>query len=303
MQREEEEEVAQSSPRLMPSSWGYFGSICRIGGLISIGGLVLGSFLRGKHHNPPPWDYVSAAIGWGYFLAWGISFLPQIHSNYVRRSIAGQSTEFVFLNTLGFAAYSVYAVLFYCSDVIRESYRERFGNDNSVALNDVIFALWALFWCSVNVWQVFAYGDVKYHCNCTATAAFALLLFTAWAFALRLGFGGTFSYLDLLYATSMIKLSVTVVKYIPQIVMNYRRQMTIGWSMGNVMLDFAGGVLSIAQMVIDSVSTSDWSSTFGNPIKLLLGGISIFYDGIFFVQHFILYSENNTRKCSLISIQ
>jgi hypothetical protein len=30
--------------------------------------------------------------------------------------------------------------------------------------------------------------------------------------------------------------------------MNYRRKSTLGWSIGNVLLDFSGGLLSIVQM-------------------------------------------------------
>lgn len=37
-----------------------------------------------------------------------------------------------------------------------------------------------------------------------------------------------------------------------QAYMNYRRQSTVGWSIGNVLLDFSGGTLSILQMIIES---------------------------------------------------
>jgi hypothetical protein len=37
------------------------------------------------------------------------------------------------------------------------------------------------------------------------------------------------------------------VKYIPQVVLNQRRQSTVGWSIWNVLLDFTGGTLSLVQ--------------------------------------------------------
>ncbi len=58
------------------------------------------------------------------------------------------------------------------------------------------------------------------------------------------------SWLDFLYACSYAKLAVTLVKYVPQARMNYRRKSTMGWSIGNVLLDFAGGLLSLMQMFI-----------------------------------------------------
>ena len=38
--------------------------------------------------------------------------------------------------------------------------------------------------------------------------------------------------------------------------MNFRRKSTDGWSIGNVLLDFAGGTLSILQMFIISYNYS-----------------------------------------------
>ena len=40
--------------------------------------------------------------------------------------------------------------------------------------------------------------------------------------------------------------------------MNYRRKSTDGWSIGNVMLDFTGGSLSILQMFLQSYNNGKW---------------------------------------------
>ena len=90
-------------------------------------------------------------------------------------------------------------------------------------------------------------------------------------------------------AVGYIKLLVTCVKYTPQAWKNYKAKSTAGWSITQILLDFLGGVLSIAQLVIDSSLQSDWSGITGNPVKLGLGQVSIFFDIIFMVQHFILY--------------
>lgn len=34
--------------------------------------------------------------------------------------------------------------------------------------------------------------------------------------------------------------------------MNYTRKSTIGWSIGNVLLDFTGGILSMLQMMLNA---------------------------------------------------
>ena len=80
-----------------------------------------------------------------------------------------------------------------------------------------------------------------------------------------------------------------MVKYVPQAWANYQRQSTRGWSIDQILLDFTGGVLSIAQLVIDSSLQDDWSGISGNPVKLVLGSVSIFFDVVFMVQHYWLY--------------
>ncbi|KAM0136769.1 hypothetical protein ACHAPC_001528 [Botrytis cinerea] len=100
------------------------------------------------------------------------------------------------------------------------------------------------------------------------------------------------AWIDVVYVISYVKLVITTVKYMPQVLTNYRNRSTTGWSIGGILLDFAGGVLSILQLGIDSYLQGDWSGVTGNPVKLMLGNVSIFFDVIFIVQHYILYKGN-----------
>jgi cystinosin len=85
----------------------------------------------------------------------------------------------------------------------------------------------------------------------------------------------------------------------PQALMNYRNQSTTGWSIAQILLDFAGGILSIAQLGIDSYLQGDWSGITGNPVKLALGNISIFFDVIFITQEFYLYSGKRSKELAV----
>lgn len=96
-------------------------------------------------------------------------------------------------------------------------------------------------------------------------------------------------WLDVIYAMGYVKLLITVVKYTPQILTNFRNRSTKGWSIFTILFDLVGGVLSIAQLCVDSYIQRDWSGITGNPVKLALGNVSIIYDIIFIVQHYILY--------------
>ena len=48
--------------------------------------------------------------------------------------------------------------------------------------------------------------------------------------------------------------------------------------------------------MIDSSLQSDWSGITGNPIKLGLGQVSIFFDILFMVQHYILYRDKGKER-------
>jgi cystinosin len=111
---------------------------------------------------------------------------------------------------------------------------------------------------------------------------------------------GSLTWLNVLYYLSTAKLAITIVKYIPQVYENYRRKSTVGWNIWNVLLDFAGGSLSICQLMIDCGSTGNWSGITGDPVKFLLGFVSIVFDIIFMVQHYIIY-RNDGVDGSVIS--
>lgn len=105
-------------------------------------------------------------------------------------------------------------------------------------------------------------------------------------------------WLDAVYAVGYVKLWITLIKYTPQVAANYRNKSTVGWSIWQILLDFAGGVLSISQLMIDSSMQGDWSGVTGNPVKFALGQVSMIYDLIFFTQHYVLYrggSDDNKR--------
>jgi cystinosin len=81
----------------------------------------------------------------------------------------------------------------------------------------------------------------------------------------------------------------------PQVLTNHRNRSTEGWSIAQILLDFVGGILSILQLGIDSYLQRDWSGITGNPVKLALGNISIFFDIIFIVQHYYMFPSKRGK--------
>ena len=95
------------------------------------------------------------------------------------------------------------------------------------------------------------------------------------------------------------KVFISLIKYIPQVISNYKRKSTIGWNIHNILLDFTGGAFSFGQNIVDSFRddfsvTSDGQPKGLNIAKFALSFISMFFDIIFMTQHYILYKDSNS---------
>uniref|UniRef100_A0A3Q3MZ87 Cystinosin, lysosomal cystine transporter n=1 Tax=Mastacembelus armatus TaxID=205130 RepID=A0A3Q3MZ87_9TELE len=214
---------------------------------------------------------ISQVIGWIYFLAWSVSFYPQVWENWRRKSVVGLNFDFLALNLTGFIAYSVFNIGLLWVPYIKEEFLKRNPNGiNPVNANDVFFSLHAVLLCLVYISQAVLYERGGQKVSWTALC----LLLIGWTFALVslfLTVAKQITWLDYLYYLSYIKLVVTLIKYVPQAYMNYRRQSTEGWSIGNVLLDLTGGILSILQMILQSYNNEFCSITSLSPLGMSTG--------------------------------
>lgn len=209
-------------------------------------------FLRILVANTSSIIYISLVIGWIYFVAWSISFYPQIWVNYKRKSVVGLNFDFIALNLVGFIMYSLFNIGLYWIPEIQAEYASRFPKGvNPVLLNDVVFALHAVLATSITIYQCFKYDRAEQRVSVTARCILGLFLAVI-LISMGLVAGDVILWLDFLYICSYVKLSITLIKYIPQAVMNYRRKSTQGWSIGNILLDFTGGSLSMLQMILNA---------------------------------------------------
>ncbi|KAF2141639.1 uncharacterized protein K452DRAFT_318611 [Aplosporella prunicola CBS 121167] len=252
---------------------------------------------------------VSRVFGWIYFFSWSLSFYPQPLLNWRRRSTYGFSVDFPTLNVLGFTAYTIQTSALLYSPTIRSQYAYRYpaAPEPTVRFNDFFFAahafvislvIYSQFWH-----KVWGFRDTKQRISSVSLGVFWGCVLGLVIVMLMAGFGGnggydpsTWAWIDVIYATGYVKLLVTVVKYIPQAWINYKRKSTVGWSIVPIFFDLTGGVLSLLQLVIDSLLQGDWSGVTGNPAKFGLGNVSIFFDIIFMVQHFVLYRHAKDVK-------
>merc|ERR1712004_25594 len=132
-------------------------------------------------------ELVSTIIGWIYFVAWSVSFWPQIVENFRRKSVIGLNFDFLSLNLVGFTLYGCFNVF--------------------------------LFWVGSIQSFIFERGNQSVSKGCLAILG-GIAVFIAVTFVLAIV--SVISWLDMLYYFSYVKLGITIIKF-PQAYMNFRR--------------------------------------------------------------------------------
>ncbi|CAD5211933.1 unnamed protein product [Bursaphelenchus okinawaensis] len=238
--------------------------------------------------------FLIMATGWIYFVAWSVSFYPQIWLNFRRKSVEGLNFDFLYLNIIGFTCYSIYNVFMFFDEEVQELYElEKPRSVIPVFPNDVVFALHALVACIITGLQCFIYERgqqrISYICWGWSSTLIAISLGCLGASLFK-----AINWLQFINYLSYIKLAVTASKYLPQAILNFKRKSTVGWSIGNILLDFTGGSMDILQMILQAVNTDDWSGFTGNKVKFGLGIVSMGFDVLFIIQHYCLYRHTES---------
>uniref|UniRef100_A0A182TFS6 Cystinosin homolog n=1 Tax=Anopheles melas TaxID=34690 RepID=A0A182TFS6_9DIPT len=236
-----------------------------------------------------PLMIISLMVGWSYTACWSAGYYPQIWLNYRRKSVVGLSFDFLYINIVGHISYVVFNVFLYWNTFVENEYYQRhpFGL-NPVIGNDIGFAVHAVFGTGFTIFQCWIYETGGNSVSKPAKAIIVTYLLVMFA-TMGCAMWNVMHWLDFLYVLSYIKLSTTMIKYFPQAYMNYRRKSTEGFEIMNRLLDLAGGLFSILQMVINAWNFDDWRSIGGDPVKFGLGIFSILFDLVFMFQHYILY--------------
>ena len=246
--------------------------------------------------------YLSAVFGWIYFVAWSISFYGQLIENFRRKSVKGLNFDFEIYNLVGFTGYTIYTVRGYIDDNL---------GTGIVQIQDIFFAAHALLITLITIIQILYFYDPSDKDQKVSNITITIILVMIWGAILLVIVENGFEYYDphvkenrkyifnsLVYL-GWCKVVISLIKYIPQVVSNFRRRSTIGWNIHNILLDFTGGAFSFGQNIIDSFRdefsiTSDDQSKGLNIAKYALSIISMLFDIVFMVQHYILFKNSNS---------
>lgn len=215
-----------------------------------------------------------------------------LHGNHSNQTcVVGLSFDFLALNLTGFVAYSVFNIGLLWVPYIQEEFLLKYPNGvNPVDINDAFFSLHAVALTLIVILQCCLYERGNQRVS-RPSIGFLVL---AWLFVLVtmiVAAVGVTTWLQFLFCFSYIKLIITLIKYFPQAYMNFYYKSTKGWSIGGVLLDFTGGSFSLLQMFLQSYNNDQWTLIFGDPTKFGLGVFTIFFDIVFFIQHFYLYRK------------
>ncbi|PSS30176.1 Cystinosin like [Actinidia chinensis var. chinensis] len=234
-------------------------------------------------------EVLSSVLGWIAFAAWSISFYPQVILNFRRKSVVGLNFDFVVLNLTKHSSYLIYNASLFFSSVVQRQYREKYGFNQiiPVAANDVAFSAHAVLLTAFTLFQIAIYERGNQKVSKTSIA----IVSVAWLSAAVCVFIAlpSHSWLWLVSCFNTLQVVMTVIKYIPQAVMNFQRKSTVGFSIGNILLDLLGGVTNYGQMAVQSIDQNSWVNFYGNIGKTLLSLVSIFFDLLFILQHYVLY--------------
>ena len=251
--------------------------------------------------NNPWYRVFSSVVGYNYFVLWSVCFYPQVLLNYRRKSTKGLSNDFALLNFMGWTFYSAYLTSMYFDEEIQDMYEERFRNESStVQSNDVAFSIHAMILSFIYLVQIVYYGKSGYSFPLKPLTWVLVLgmLIPSVIFPILLGLGllPYSAWLDYFYMLSFFKICCTLTKYSKQVVLNWKRQSTSGWNIWYNFLECTGGSLSMLQIIFDSIDMQDITGITGNMAKLALGLATLFFDAIFFTQHYVLYPSEGQSK-------
>ncbi|KAI9179508.1 hypothetical protein H9P43_004834 [Blastocladiella emersonii ATCC 22665] len=243
---------------------------------------------------------ISAIIGWAYFVAWSVSFYPQLILNYRRKSVEGLSLDFLAYNIIGFSCYATYTLSYAWWPLVQDEYKRRNdGRANLVAPNDVFFAAHAWVLTVATGIQALSYRERTHTISKFARVVIAVVLIAITVVVIWRVQRPAQGVLDIMNFLGTVKLCMSLIKYIPQMYNNFKDKSTEGWSIENIVLDATGGILSFAQLFLDAYleatsggkNGAGWlgNAFSGNTTKLGLSLLSLAFDSIFLVQHFVLY--------------
>jgi len=233
---------------------------------------------------------LSDIVGWMYVFTWGSFAYPQIYHTWKIKNFEGLKLDYAFLNLSGFIFYAIAYTIPYFHHLPHHNYG--FG---TIRIQDLVFAYNGIFVNTVLNIQALIYFRGK---NKLSNSAIVLTIF-CWISAVSFFFATeVYNWIEItenvnvLEFCGYLKITFSLVKYIPLLYWNWKRKTTQGISAFAFVINMIGASFSLLQLFIDYI---DGTTETVNKIKLILGTAVILYDLLFLFQHYVLYGSRNSR--------
>ncbi|XP_028772434.1 cystinosin homolog isoform X2 [Neltuma alba] len=254
--------------------------------------------MEGVSWKSPILEGAYDVCGWLAFIFWSGCLYPQLFLNFRRKSVVGLNFNYALMNNTKHTVYFIYNACFYFSPQVQSQYRSKYGLRQMipVAANDVALSFHSVVLTLLTLFQIAIYDRGN-----QAVSKFTIIMLVGvWLGVVVCYFVAlpSHSWLWFLSVLTSIQVCMTSIKYIPQALMNCLRRSTEGFSIGYVLLDFSGGTLNYAQMIMQSIDQNSWVNLYGNIGKVLLSLVSMSFDVVFMCQHYLLYPSKKESHSS-----
>lgn len=242
-------------------------------------------------------------LGFIYVISWSVSMYAPVITNWKYKSASAVSVDFVMLNIAGYMYLTcsmflqLYAWLPAATgsggDLMSELVTKPKVSDFDLLYTSHGFILNLILSSQLyvpNLWRFKIekrphmkknYERILY----TSLVIFSLLVMEFMYYNENVGWNNnrTLSFCNKLF---LMKISMSLLKYLPQVKHNYERKTLKGFSISGIFLDVIGGIASLLQLIIEINNDGDFSfivfvTNFG---KIGLGLVTLIFDFIFISQ-------------------
>ncbi|QLQ81294.1 hypothetical protein HG537_0F00550 [Torulaspora globosa] len=250
---------------------------------------------------------VEDVLGLIYVWSWCVSMYPPVVTNWKQKSSTAVSKDFVILNTSGYFYLLVSLTLqLYLWQPVSEKDGRQPDTRPKVTQFDLWYCLHGFVMNLVLVSQVI-YGKKLWGFKADSHQVrmkpyyhkfwiISLVVFTI--LTVRFGYGTfchgwnnqkTLSYCNSLF---ILKISMSLIKNVPQTFHNYERKSMKGFAIQSVMLDITGGVASLLQLVSQISKDQGFNATTlaANFGKIGLALVTLVFDFIY-VSQWLIYRD------------
>lgn len=243
-------------------------------------------------------------LGWCYVIAWSISVYPSVWNNWKLKSTQAVSVDFVMLNTFGYSCliWSLLLQLYCWQDTVAKEdgaqalARPKVSHfDFWYCLHGVVMnlVLCSQVMCGATIWRFHAeQRRMKPVYRKTLLAAITLWLLATLRFFNSIKSNGWDNAVTLAYCNKLIllKILMSLIKYIPQVKHNYERKSMRGFPIEAVLCDLIGGICSIWQLALQLSADQGFTAAIfiANFGKIGIALVTLFFNFVY-ISQWIVY--------------